>query len=195
MKWLTILTKCGVKSDVAQQWAPVFAAHLALNPRVVPYFLGQVLHESANLTRVEELLNYTSAARLCAVWPRRFPTTASAEPYVRNPERLANLVYGKRMGNTEPGDGWRYRGRGLIQVTGRANYEAVGKAIGLDLLADPDMLKQPDIALRASLAWWSINVPSNVIGDVERITRIVNGGNAGLDERKHITALALDAVA
>jgi putative chitinase len=161
----------------------------------VPYFLGQVLHESANLTRVEELLNYTSAARLCAVWPRRFPTTASAEPYVRNPERLANLVYGKRMGNTEPGDGWRYRGRGLIQVTGRANYEAVGKAIGLDLVADPDMLKQPDIALRASLAWWSINVPSNVIGDVERITRIVNGGNAGLDERKHITALALDAVA
>lgn len=195
MKWLTILTKCGVKSDVAQQWAPVFAAHLALNPRVVPYFLGQVLHESANLTRLVESLNYLDPQRLRAVWPSRFPTVASAVPYVRNAEKLANLVYAKRMGNTEPGDGWRYRGRGLIQVTGRANYDAVGKAIGLDLVTDPDQLLKPDIALRASLAWWSINVPAHYIGDVEKITRVVNGGTNGLDERKFLTAQAIGACA
>jgi putative chitinase len=195
MKWLTILTKCGVKSDVAQQWAPVFNSHLALHPRAIPYFLGQVLHESANLTRLVESLNYRDPQRLRAVWQSRFPTVASALPYVGNAEKLANLVYAKRMGNTEPGDGWRYRGRGLIQVTGRANYDAVGKAIGLDLVADPDQLLKPDIALRASLAWWSINVPAHYIGDVEKITRVVNGGTNGLDERKFVTAQAIGACA
>jgi putative chitinase len=71
----------------------------------------------------------------------------------------------------------------------------VGKAIGLDLVADPDQLLKPDIALRASLAWWSINVPAHYIGDVEKITRVVNGGTNGLDERKFVTAQAIGACA
>lgn len=152
-------------------------------------FLGQVIHESMGLTRMVENLDY-SAERLVQVWPTRFPTVADARPYARNPEALANRVYGGRLGNTEPGDGWRFRGRAPLQITGRANYIIVGDLVGQDLTVVPELLEQPRYALEACIAWWEDRVPDSIVGDPEKVTRRVNGGILGLAERAHLTALA-----
>ena len=117
-QWRAALQQLGVADALVDVWAPVFTDNMPrMGRKSEAHFVSQVLHESGGLRWLEENLNY-SAARLVAVWPRRFPTEDRARPYARNPERLANNVYGGRMGNTEPGDGWRYRGRGLIQITG-----------------------------------------------------------------------------
>lgn len=199
-KWTEVLTACGVKPATAARWAPIFS--VGIGPGVfsagtgeLDDFLGQVLHESAMLERVEESLNYTRVERLCEVWPSRFKTAADATACVRNPQALANKVYGGRMGNSLPGDGWRYRGRGLVQVTGRDNYAMVSRAIGVDLVTDPDKLSQPATALAASIAWWEGRIPDSAMGDVRRVTKLVNGGAAGLDERVALTAKAAKALA
>lgn len=185
-EWNHILIQCQCKPITAAIWSEVFAAVVGENTfrseADLCAFLGQVLHESAHLERLEENLNY-SAERLCAVWPKRFPTVADAQPYARNPEALANHVYGGRLGNMQPGDGWRYRGRGLVQVTGRDNYAAVEKLSGLSAVANPDLLAQPLPALQASVAWWPRNVPASILGDPEAVTKAVNGGTIGLDDR------------
>ena len=100
-------------------------------------FLGQCGHESNGFTALVENLNY-KAESLCKVWPKRFPTLDAAQPYNRNPEAIANHVYASRMGNgdEESGDGFAFRGRGLIQLTGRDNYRACGEALGVDLEAN-----------------------------------------------------------
>lgn len=194
-QWATILSGCGVDANTVLLWVPVFVNWCELEGKELACFLGQILHESGRLRRVEENLNYTTAARIRAVWPSRFKTEGDAEACVRNPVRLANTVYGNRMGNMDPGDGWKYRGRGLIQVTGRGNYWVVGRKLGVDLVAQPDLLAQPEWALRGALAWWAENIPKNTIGNVERITRMVNGGLAGLDDRVALTNTALAEVA
>lgn len=109
------------------------------------YILASALHETGpKLQPIRENLNYTSAARIRQVWPSRFPTAASAAPFVRNPSKLADKVYGDRadLGNTKPGDGSRFMGRGYIQITGRANYRKFG------LEASPDDALEPATALR-----------------------------------------------
>ena len=133
-------------------------------PRVAA-FLAQVAHESGELARLVENLNYT-AARLVAVWPTKFPTVEAAQPYERNPERLANRVYAKRLGNgdTASGDGWRFRGRGLIQLTGRNH------------LADDQNDDNDD-------------------EDFIAITKLINGGTAGLKSRQQYWARARAALA
>jgi putative chitinase len=195
MDWNQTLIRCGVNSAVARTWAPVFDAEVkpgtfSAGAAELDDFMAQILHESAMLTRLEEGLSYSSAERLCAIWPARFPRVADAQPFVRKPVDLANKVYGGRMGNTEPGDGWKYRGRGLMQVTGRDNYRTVGRALGVDLEASPDLLGQPAMALRASIAWWERNIPDSVLGNVQRVTRLVNGGTHGLDHRTELAAKA-----
>jgi len=196
MDWFTILVRCGLSTMTAQAWASVFREEAAperfsLGTAEIDDFLGQVLHESAMLTRIEEGLSY-SAGRMMEVWPTRFPTAASAVPYARNPQALANRVYAGRMGNGDEssGDGWRYRGRGLIQVTGRDNYTALAAVLRLPLVEQPDMLLQPRIALRSAVAWWEGNVPDGVMGDVRRITRRVNGGTVGLEHRAQLADAA-----
>lgn len=197
--WLRILLDCQVRPTVAADWAPVFAD--VVRPGVfsagdaeLDDFLGQILHESAGLTVMAENLNY-SAERLTEVWPKRFPTVASALPFARNPEALANWVYGGRMGNTEPGDGWRYRGRSPIQITGYDNYARVGDLMGQDLVGLPELLEQPRFALEATIAWWEDRIPDALLGDPERVTRRVNGGLIGLAHREQLTALAGRALA
>lgn len=190
-EWNQILIACQVKPQTAARWAEVFAAEIqpgtfSAGDSEIDDFLGQILHESGMLERLEEGLSY-SAERLMAVWPKRFPTLGDAQPYARSPEALANRVYGSRLGNTEPGDGWRYRGRGLVQITGRGNYRATGEALGIDLEADPDQLAAPAIALRASIAWWEKNLPDSVMGDIVAVTRRVNGGTVGLADRERLT--------
>lgn len=199
MDWTSILRACGAHPNNVAKWSPIFARGIGPNtfsagPDEIPDFLGQILHESALLDRVVESLTYTTAARIRAVWPSRFPTEAHAAPLVRQPQALAEAVYGGRMGNIRPGDGWRFRGRGLLQVTGRDNYRVVGQALGIDLEADPDRLAEPVWALRASIAWWERNIPDAIIGDVQRITRRVNGGTHGLDDRIRLARLAAAAI-
>ena len=115
--------------------------------RKLSYILATALHES-NFRPITENLTYTSAARLMQVWPSRFPTVESAKPYVKSAQKLANLVYGGRMGNDEKNDGWTYRGRGFVQLTGYANYEKFNKLIGESLSGYPDLAQRPEYAAR-----------------------------------------------
>ncbi len=197
-EWNSILLACGVKPSVAAQWSEVFADTVKVDSfsqgdAELDDFLGQILHESAGLTRLEDGLNY-SAERLTVIWPGRFPTANDARPYAHNPEALANRVYGGRMGNTEPGDGWRFRGRGPIQLTGRANYEFVGNLIGQDLTVTPELMGQPRYARGAAIAWWEDRILDNKTGAPEKVTRRVNGGLIGLAHREDLTDAAREAL-
>jgi putative chitinase len=176
------------KCDASGLAPALSAACVAWNitpPRRLPHFLGQISHESSGFTRMVENLNY-SAKRLTEVWPNRFPTLEAATPYARNPEALANKTYGGRMGNTEPGDGWKYIGRGLIQLTGRANYKLYGELLGLPLEEDPNLAHWPEPAARIAAAFWSRNNLNALADkdDLTAITRKINGGTAGLADRR-----------
>lgn len=148
------------------------------------YFLAQLGHESNGLTVKAENLNY-SASRLMEIWPGRFPTREIANKYANNPEKLANFVYGGRMGNVDPGDGYRYRGRGYIQLTGRETYREIGKIAGLDLENEPELAAKPENAVRIACAFWTwkkINKQCDA-GDFTGVTQRINGGTNGLSDR------------
>ena len=197
--WARILESMGVKPLMFATWAPVFANVVradtfSAGDDDLRDFLAQIIHESQGLTRLSENLSY-SAKRMTEVWPSRFPTIDSAQPYARNPEALANKVYGGRLGNNHPGDGWKFRGRSPIMVTGRDNYARVGCLVGQDLTVMPELLEQPHYALEACIAWWEDRIPDSMLGDAERITRRVNGGLIGLAERVELTDAAGRAIA
>lgn len=144
-------------------------------------FLAQARHESAQFTRLEESLNY-SAAGLLATFPTRF-TPAEARAYERQPQRIACKAYAGRMGNgnEESGDGWRYRGRGLFQVTGRDNYHEVGVALlssGDALLQDPDLLLRPEFAALSAAWYWASNGLNALadIADFDGVSDVINKG-------------------
>jgi putative chitinase len=159
-------------------------------------FLGQCGHESNGFTALTENLNY-KAESLCKVWPKRFPSLEAAMPYNRNPEAIANHVYANRMGNGDEisGDGWSYRGRGLIQLTGRDNYRACGEAIGVDLESDPDLVSTPQYAALSAGWFWSTHHLNNIASDIVAVTKKINGGTLGLDDRVARTERALNALA
>jgi len=172
----------------AKQSKSVFAEFdISDRPNRLHFFLAQVAHESGGLTVIEENLKY-SAKRMTEIWPSRFPILAAAEPFANNPEALANKVYASRMGNGSPesGDGWRYRGRGYIQITGRDGYRAIGAATGIDLEAHPDRAAAPEDALRVACGFWkwkNVNMACDE-GDFPRVTRLVNGGLIGQPDRE-----------
>lgn len=145
---------------------------------------AQTAHESGNFTRRTENLNY-SASRLRQVWPSRFPP-ADADAYGGNPEMIANSVYSDRMGNGSEasGDGWKYRGRGFIQLTGRSNYIAASKALGYDFVNNPDAAATDPYS--ADLAVWYCTKfrPLKNPCDVRSSTRTINGGENGLADRQ-----------
>jgi putative chitinase len=175
-------------------------------------FLSQIGHESGALSRVVENLNYRVDA-LLSLFSRQRISENDARAYGRNDsikqpadqESLANILYGgpwgaKNLGNTEYGDGWKYRGRGLKQLTGRYNYKVCGEALGIDLVDNPELLEQPlPAALSAAWFWRSKNLDQHAdVQDIEKLTRAINGGTLGLDERKRLFAAAmttLDATA
>lgn len=197
--WREVLIACGVKVITATTWSVIFAdvvreGSFSKGVDEIDDFLGQVLHESAGLERLSENLDY-SAERLCQVWPGRFPSMADARPYAHNAEALANRVYGGRMGNTQLGDGWLYRGRGPIQLTGRDNYAFVGNLMGQDLIDLPELMEQPRYALGATIHWWGDKISDSMLGDPEKITQRVNGSLLGLADREFITAEAKTALA
>lgn len=178
-------------------WAATLAAPMArygiVGPRRVAAFLANTARETGGGKALVENLSYT-AERIAQVWPSRYPTAASAQHLARNPEALANAVYGGRMGNNEPGDGWRFRGRGLIQVTGRANYERVAGLLDRGLGTLLPAMETPQGAAETAAAWWSaagVNVIADT-GDIEAVRRKVNGGVIGLPEvrRRYAEVLA-----
>lgn len=197
--WNRVLIACNVKPSVAAMWSQVFADTIkddtfSQGESEIDDFLGQILHESDGLQHLTEQMHY-SAERLTVVWPSRFPTVNDARPYANNPEALANKVYGGRMGNNEPGDGWRYRARTPLGITGKDNYQWLGDLLGQDLVSLPELLEQPRYALEACIAWWEGKIPDTMIGDIEKITERVNGGLIGLADREERTRRAQEALA
>lgn len=159
----------------------------------VAAFLAQVGYESGQLRTLVENLNY-SAEGLIRTWPKRF-NLMTAAAVARKPEQIANIVYASRLGNGSAvtGDGWRYRGRGLIQVTGLANYQACGSALSLDLLARPELLEQPEYAALSAAWFWSSNGLNELAdaGRFEAITQRINGGLNGQSDRLKLWMKAL----
>ncbi len=196
------LLAAGFAPTQARIFLPHFAPALSRfginSPARAAAFLAQCHVESQGFTRLEENLFYTTAARIARVWPSRFPDPASAAPFVRNPERLANRVYAGRLGNGSEvsGDGWRFRGRGLKQLTGRANYARAAQALGAAYGAEPDLVGGPHHAVLTAAWFWHSN-GCNLLADegrIDAITRRVNGP-AMLEaaRRRRQTALALRA--
>jgi putative chitinase len=160
-------------------------------------FVAQLAHESAEFTRFEENLNY-SWQGLRAVFPKYFRTDAEAREFHRQPERIANRVYADRLGNgdEESGDGWRYRGRGPLQITGRENYQKYGGLLGLDLVADPARAAAPEVGFRTAALFWRRN-GLNEMADGQQfktITKRINGGFNGLEDRTRYYEAAKDAL-
>lgn len=169
-------------------------------------FLAQVAVESQELNRLEENLNY-SAERLRVVWPSRFPNDEIAKLYARSPQQLAMFVYGKRekLGNVTAEDGWRYRGRGLIQITGKANYQRLAEGIVDPLLVlCPERLQTKVTAALSACWYWKQNPRISLLAhdaaddddqaDFVTITRLVNGGETGLTERRMYWHRAMQAL-
>jgi putative chitinase len=159
-------------------------------------FIGQCMHESGGFKFLRENLNY-SAKALMATWPSRFPDADTAEKYARQPEMIANKVYSGRMGNTEDGDGAKYIGRGLIQLTGKDNYRAFGEAIDEDLVANPQLVEEPRYAALSAGWFWNkrgLNALADAM-DVTTLTVRINGGKIGIDDRIAKINKAIDILA
>lgn len=183
-----------------QDWAdaltPFMVASGITTPNRIAAFLGQVAVESAGFTVLTENLSY-SAERLTAVWPNRFPNVLAAQPYARNPERLANRTYASRLGNGNEasGDGWTFRGAGLIQLTGRENQEAFAKACGIT--GDVGGYLRTLKGAAQSACWFWSTRGLNTLADGWQITAIskkVNGGTTGLSDRINLSTKAKAAL-
>ena len=189
----------------AQRWHPALSAAMrkfgVSTPRRVAHFVAQLGHESLSLSRTEENLSYSSLPRLLEVFGHRLPP-GTASQYLRQPEKLGNQVYAGRNGNgsVASGDGYRFRGRGPIQVTGRDNYRRAGILIGHPLEEQPALLIDVDVGAMAAAAYWQDNGLNALadVGDVLAVSRKINLGSAaskrtpeGLQDRIDRTRRAL----
>lgn len=202
------LVAAGIRRDVAERWLPFVQDALTRfginTPRQVAAFLAQTAHESGGYTALTENLNY-SADTMAVVWPKRFAELgADGKPKKtpqgknipnkfalalhRKPEALANVVYASRMGNgpIESQEGWRYRGRGLKQLTGKDNYTQCGQTLKTDFLINPDLLTTPQYASLSAAWFWATNRcgPLADASDFAGLTKKINGGTIGLDDRE-----------
>lgn len=187
---------CGVTPDGAfgPNTAKAIAEYYGLNANRGAHLLGQAAHESGNFMISEENLNYR-AETMCRVWPSRFKSEADAEPYARNPEKLANKVYSGRMGNGSEasGDGWKYAGKGFIQLTGKDNVRAFAEHIGRDSLVDDPSPIADELAMDSAIFFFERNglfaMADKGVTDsiIKSITKRVNGGYHGLEDRMEKT--------
>ena len=189
-------SKIGVTADGA--WGPgtlKAAVEFLKMPKVrAAHFFAQTSHESGGFKSLSENLNY-SADGLVKIFHKYFPDVAAATPYARNPEKIANKVYGGRMGNGDEasGEGFMYRGRGAIQLTGKDNYAAFAKAIGRpDVLTNPDIVSG-ELAFESAMFFFDKNklwdICDKGINDetITALTKRINGGTIGLEDRKKHT--------
>lgn len=175
-----------LRDGIAASAPAAFAKYGINSPLLVAHVMAQISHECGAGHDVVENLNYT-ASRMMQVWPSRFPSFASAQPYANNPRGLANKVYNGRMGNAlGSDDGWNFRGRGASQTTGREGYERVAKATGLDVVSHPDLLIDPAHFLECGVSdFISCGcLPYAKADDILGVTKKLNGGTVGLNERK-----------
>ena len=183
-KWLTPLND-------------TFAKYGIDTPKRQAAFIGQCQHESGNFKTLEENLHY-SAQSLMRVWPSRFDA-ATAEKYANNPEMIANKVYGGRadLGNTQDGDGWKFHGRGVIQLTGRSNVTVCGDALGQPFSEHPELLLEPQWACMSAGWFWNKRNLNDLADNEswELITKRINGGVLGLQDRIDKTHKAMDILA
>ncbi len=186
MSLANTLAKLKISIDWVEPLQEVFHRYEINTPERQAAFIGQCAHESMNFTKLEENLNY-SAEALMRTWPSRFPTMEVAQQYARNPEKIANKVYGGRMGNgtEETGEGWLYHGRGLIQLTGKDNYTLAGDALNMDFMHSPDYVLVPKYAALTAGWYWNkrqLNKEADA-KDYTGMTKKINGGTIGLDDR------------
>jgi putative chitinase len=190
------LLALGIEGKWFEPLQETFEKYQINTPKRQACFIGQCMHESGGFKFLKENLNY-SAKALMATWPSRFPDMDMAEKYERQPEKIANKVYSGRMGNTEDGDGAKYIGRGLIQLTGKDNYRAFGEAIGEDLVANPELVEQPRYAALSAGWFWNkrgLNALADAM-DITTLTVRINGGKIGIDDRIAKINKALDILA
>ena len=179
------LAALGIDSKWLQPLEDTFAKYNIDTPKRQAAFIGQCAHESGNFKTLQENLNY-SAEGLMKTWPSRFPTKEIADQYARQPAKIAGKVYNGRLGNTSEEEAAKYLGRGLIQLTGKENYEHCGSSIGVDLLSNPDLLSTPEYAALSAGWFWNKKGLNDLAdaGDIETMTKRINGGLIGLDDRK-----------
>ena len=190
------LLALGIEGKWLEPLQETFEKYQINTPKRQACFIGQCMHESGGFKFVKENLNY-SAKALMATWPSRFPDMDIAEKYERQPEKIANKVYSGRMGNTEDGDGAKFIGRGLIQLTGKDNYKAFGEAIGEDLVANPQLVEQPRYAALSAGWFWNkrgLNALADAM-DITTLTVRINGGKIGIEDRIAKINKALDILA
>ena len=202
------LLKLVKKQSLVDKWYSVLVEQLAkagINTKSrFTAFLAQILHESGNLSAVKENLNYT-ALQLLKTWPLKFKSLEFAKTFEKQPEKIANFVYGGRMGNNFTGDGWKYIGRGLIGITGKENYANLSKDTGIDFVTNPSLLEVPKNAIIASLWFWNkykLSDTADKIGKpydpklfnsqkdqdlfyYRKITQRINGGQIGAADREN----------
>jgi putative chitinase len=162
-----------------------FEIYKIVSPEEMSAFLSQCGHESNDFNSLEENLNY-SANALRATWPSRFPTDAIANEYARHPEKIANKVYSSRLSNGDEssGDGWKYQGRGAIQLTGKSNYQAFARYKNVDVNTLPTYLITIEGAVESACWYWGVNNLNKFASDVTTLTKKINGGLIGLEDRK-----------
>ena len=204
IEWLDILIKCGVKPDTAAKWADAFSyvvvpEAFSKGASEIDDFVSEILHESSRLESMSENLNYSSVA-LTRLFGRRI-TEEQAQAYGRNAAHpanqvaIANTIYGgewgrARLGNTQDGDGYNFRGSGPLQITGRANFTDLERVTGIPLTSHPEILRQPSAdSLKICVAWWEGHVPDSVLGDDKAVRKAVNGGFLGLDDTTKLANL------
>jgi putative chitinase len=198
----------GISASLAARWYPHIHAALSEFNITAPLdqamFIAQIGHESMSFERLRESLNYSAAALVPQFGKHRI-TQQQASALGRtdhqpaNQEAIANLVYGgawglEYLGNRSPGDGWKYRGRGLPQITGLSNYLACGKALKIDLVLCPQLLEQDEYAARSAAWFFASKGCLKHTDNVGAVTRIINGGSNGLADRRNRYKKAKDAL-
>ena len=187
------LDKLGLDHKWLEPLNETFEKYEINTPKRQACFIGQCMHESGGFKILQENLNY-SATALMRTWPSRFPDLETADKYAHNPQMIASKVYAGRMGNITPEEAGKYIGRGLIQLTGKENYANCGIGIGVDLLGHPDWLATPKYAALSAGWYWNKKGLNALVDDIETMTKRINGGTIGLDDRKAKINMALNAL-
>jgi putative chitinase len=189
------LKKLGIDAMWAEPLNTTFAKFGILTPKEQACFIGQASHESGHFRMLEENLNY-KAETLMKLWPKRFPTMEEANKYARQPQLIANHIYCNRMGNRDEasGDGFRFRGGGLFQLTGHDNYWHCGQALGVDLVMQPELVRQPLHAALSAGWFWQTHKCGTLVDNQEQLCKRINGGLIGLDDRVKQTQQTLSVL-